>query len=162
MARGKDHHPRKAGSGSHVKKGTRPGGRRGNTPNKRTTEAIERARLDVENARGAGKKLGKEVLEEFMHLFAGMAAQYQPLPANVVIPGREPNEDKFLTYAKLAVQTAKDLADFQSPKFRAIMVSAPTDQPGKTINPDGSNVTQLPSDAAALARVYTNMVRRVG
>ena len=160
--------------GSNLKGKPKIGGRTKGTPNRRTTEAVERARIDVENAKASGKraiegikkKLAKDVLEEFMMLFAGMAAAYQPLPAGVSPPpGRTPDEGKFQTYAKLAVDTARALADFQSPKFRAIaVVAAPTEQdrPGdgaKLLNPD--NVVQL-KDATAIARVYQRMVKRVG
>src|SRR5512147_1620061 len=111
--------------GSNIKKGMRPGGRSKGTPNKLTVQKTEEARIAVERARGSGVKLGKEVLEEFMMLFAGMAAAYQPLPPGMAAPsGRMPDENRFLVYAKLTVGTAKALADFQSPKFKAIMVAA--------------------------------------
>jgi hypothetical protein len=68
-----------------------------------------------------GKKLGKEILEEFMMVARGMAAKYQPAP-----PGqpKQPhqNETKFLTYAEFVVNCAWKLAEYQSPKFRAIAV----------------------------------------
>lgn len=151
-----------------VKKGQRFGGRSKGTPNKRTTEMVERARIEAENAarghargRAEGlKKLGKEVLEDFMHLFAGMAATYQPLPPGVVAasPGREPNEDKFLIYAKLTVDTARSVADFQSPKFKAIMVTAaPPENPPKHV--DG-NVIPI-DDPVALARIYQRRIKQV-
>jgi hypothetical protein len=149
--------------GQHLK-GRKIGGRVAGTPNKRTQELIDKARLDVENAqaghRGGPRKLGKEVLDEFMHLFAGMAAHHQPVPEGAIVPaGRKPDEAKFLIYAKLAVDTARSLADFQSPKFKALMVSvAPDVQPPKQI--DG-NVVQL-NDPVALARVYANMIKQVG
>ena len=141
-----------------AKPGERRGGRQAGTPNRQTVEKLEQARLHVENARGAGKKLGKEILEDFMHLFAGMAATYQPLPAGVVDERRSPDEDKFLVYAKLAVQTAKDLADFQSPKFKAIMVQGTIDVPSQgTSRTEGDNVVTL-NDPIALARVYKRLI----
>lgn len=144
--------------GSNIKKGMRPGGRQKNTPNKATTERAELARLQNEESRRRGIKLGKEVLEEFMLLFAGMAASHQPLPRGVVRPGHVEREEKFLTYARLTVETAKALAEYQSPKFRAIMVTAPPPEPpARTI--DG-NVTAI-NDPVALARVYQQMVKRV-
>lgn len=144
--------------GSNVKKGQRPAGRNKGTPNKATTERAEIARLQNEEARRAGKKLGKELLEDFAHLFAGIAASHQPWPAAM---GKNPheNEERFLTYARLTVEAAKALAEYQSPKFRAIMVHAPDPGPQpKTI--DG-NVTAI-NDPVAMARVYQQMVKRVG
>lgn len=141
------------------------GGRKAGRMNKRTVEKIEEARLAVEESRGRKLKLGKEVLEEFMHLFAGMAATHQPLPEGMPVPrGRNPNEEKFLAYAKLTVDAAKALADFQSPKFKAIAVVA---TPGN--NPDLGqpltkgqidNVVTL-NDPAALARVYQQRIKQI-
>lgn len=145
--------------GSNIKKGMRPAGRQKGTPNKTTTERAELARLQNEESRRRGVKLGKDVLEEFMLLFGGIAASYQPLPVGAASPpGHVVDEEKFLTYARLTVDTAKALAEFQSPKFRAIMVTAPApDPPPRVI--DG-NVTQL-KDPVAMARVYQQMVKRV-
>src|SRR5580658_6757487 len=121
-----------ARSSTTIKPGEgRTKGRRKNVPNRRTVEALEQARIDAENAMAPPepgkprKKLAKEVLEEFMMLFAGMAATHQPLPAGVELEGRSPDEAKFLKYAELTVSTAKALAEYQSPKFRAIMVASP-------------------------------------
>ena len=81
-----------------------------------------------------GRKLGKEVLEEFMNMFGGMAAAFQPQPA---VPGQSltaqdmkrwgasTDEPLFEKYAKLALKAASDLADFQSPKFAPVHAPAP-------------------------------------
>lgn len=143
------------------------GGRKAGGMNRRSIQKIEEARIANAVTRGQGKKLGKEVLEEFMHLFAGMAAQYQPLPEGMPIPpGRNPDEEKFLGYAKLAVDTAKALADFQSPKFKAIAVVAPPPGAGDDLaNPitrsQAGNIVRI-NDPAALARVYQKMIKQVG
>lgn len=118
----------------------KPTGRRRGRPegakSKSTIERELKAARDAEAAVNSGRKLGKEVLDEFMHLFAGMAAAYQPLPpgTEAVPQGREPNEGKFEKYARLAVQCARDLAPYQSPTFRAIMTAPPPptnpNQPG--------------------------------
>jgi hypothetical protein len=113
--------------------GYRPGaGRKKGQPNKATLEKALIAENVVTEARATGKKLAKEVLDDFMGIFAGMAAYYQPLPAGTVaLPGRRrrrPNEAKFENYAKLAVQCAKDLARYQSPTYQAIMVAPAPDQ----------------------------------
>lgn len=122
-------------------KGGRPKGSR----NKKVLEREERARLDalqlekfreiegdasaaarmVQRAERTGIKLAKDVLNDFMQLFAGMAAVYQPLPPGVEVPpGRQPNESKFREYAVLAKETAAALAPFQSPRYSAVMVGA--------------------------------------
>lgn len=152
--------------GSNIKKGMRPGGRKKGGLNKRTIEKVEEARIAVENARGAGKKLAKEVLEDFMHLFARMAdahhgaalGQQTAIQPNGNKPVFEPSEEKFQIYAKLAVDTAKALADFQSPKFRAIMVTAPTGDPEKPMVTRDGNLLTI-DDPIAAARVYARIMK---
>lgn len=117
-----------------VPKGTRIGGRNKGTRNKATIErellAARAAEERVAAAEASGRKLGKEVLDEFMHLFAGMAATYQPLRPGTPIPvGRTPDEPQFEKYAKLAVHCARLLAPYQSPTFQAIMIAPPPPDP---------------------------------
>ncbi len=153
--------------GENIKKGMRPGGRSKGTPNRSTTERLERERIaqqaqhEVDRNRQANTKLGKDVLEEFMRLFAGMAAAYQPLPEGMAPPpGRTPNETKFLIYARLTVETARDLAAFQSPKFKAIQVMAPPPTPLPAPAPADGNVVTI-DDPVAMARVYQRMIKQV-
>lgn len=125
-------------------------GRPKGSPNKATIEQAEIAKRQVEGAKVSGRKLGKELLDDFAHLFAGMAAAYQPAP-----PGQPPrpnqNEEKFLTYGKLAVETAKDLAKFQSPTFRAIALSADPTRPAVPQIP-GPTTKVSPMEAFRLMR----------
>jgi hypothetical protein len=165
--------------GKGHRKGTaKTGGRTPGTPNKRSLQALSREQI-AEQAQDAVneasgivrdgrrtriKKLGKEVLEEFMELFAGMAATYQPLPPGMPVPaGRLPDENKFLTYAKLTVDTARSVAEFQSPKFKAIAVMAPPPQadPEKQINSSDAKVVRLTTDPNAMARVYQQMIKGI-
>jgi hypothetical protein len=117
-----------------AKKGERFGGRTKGTPNKATAErnliAAREAEARVAAAQASGRKLGKDVLDEFMHLFAGMAATYQPMPPGVAVPqGRKPDEAQFEKYARLAVHCAQKLAPYQSPTFQAIMIAPPPPDP---------------------------------
>lgn len=118
-----------------------PGGRPKGRKNQATLEREEAARVDLVRqdeikrlkaegakqeiaiAAASGYKLAKEVLSDFMQLFAGMAASAQPWPPEM---GKNPNEDpaKFKEYAVLAVTAAKDLAPFQSPRYSAMMIGA--------------------------------------
>jgi len=144
-------------------------GRGAGTPNKRRTEALERARLNVENARLSParggeptqqlKKLGKDMLEDYMMAFHNQAVVYQPLPPGVSIPGRTPDPDKFKEWGMLVVTTAKALAEFQSPKLRAVVLSAPANDlpPPREV---GGNVVAL-NDPNAIARVYQRLVKSV-
>lgn len=127
-------------------------GRARGTKNRATIEkeriAAEIAARTVADARVAGRKLGKDILDDFANLFYSMAAKFQ---ANL------PNdEDKFLRYAGLAVDCAHKLAPFQSPTFRAVAIVAPAPQdvrPGAVID----NVIPL-NDPIATARVYRRLV----
>lgn len=125
-------------------KGMRYGGRSKGKKNKRTEEIEQRAKLELEakirqellerdgkiskegvqtldDARAVtlqqGPKLLKDIGAEFTRLFAGMAAYHQPRPDN-------PNADPalFKEYAALALQGAKDFAQYESPKLSAVMV----------------------------------------
>lgn len=108
--------------------GGRPKGKKNRGTIEKERLAAEIAAKTVMDARAAGKKLAKEVLEEFMFLFAGMAATYQPLPPGTIAPaGRQPDDAKFNEYAKLAVHCAQKLAPYQSPTFQAIMVAPAPD-----------------------------------
>lgn len=69
------------------------------------------------------KKLGKEVLEDFMHLFAGMAAYHQPVPNGMPVPAnRQPDVAKFLQFSELTLAFAKELTPYQSPRLAAMMI----------------------------------------
>jgi hypothetical protein len=138
--------------------GERRGGRRKGEPNKATIERALIAEKNLIDAKVNGKKLAKEVLEEFMFTFAGMAAYYQPLPDNQPAPiGRKPNEAKFEKWARLACDQAKELAKYQSPTFRAVQVTAsqplPTGPGGKQIDGEVIKLDQI-----SISRVYRQIV----
>src|SRR5262249_43413537 len=73
--------------GRGAKPGERRGGRLKGSRNKATIERALIAERVANEAKMAGKKLAKEVLDQFMVLFAGMAAYYQPKP----VPGMQQN-----------------------------------------------------------------------
>ena len=104
----------------------------------------------------AGKKLAKEVLEEFMLLCAGMASTYQP-----TAPGTPPNpnydEERFRYSLEMTRDFAKALAPYQSPTFKALSVQQAPDV--KTIENEKpkANVTAI-DDPDALQRVYRQMI----
>ncbi len=146
-----------AGRGSV--KGERRGGRQKGTPNKANVERALLAKRIMEEQQGRpGRKLAREVLDDFMHLFMGMAAIHQPLPDGVAAgPGQKPDEAKFLTFAGLAVTTAEKLAPYQSSRLKAIMISQETPPGGLTAGPgqdgqDGSMERMSPQQAYRLLR----------
>jgi hypothetical protein len=98
------------------KKGDRRGGRTKGTPNRTTTEKALLAARQVAKAKSEGKPLATAVLFEFMHRFRDMALAHQ-------------HDRQFQKWARLTVDTAKMLAPFQSPTFRAIEQPAPPPDP---------------------------------
>src|ERR1700686_3303381 len=76
-------------------------------------EQVAAAELAAEKLKNADKKLGKDVLQGFMLLFADLSATHQPLPAGMAVPpGRRPNEARFEMLPRLAVSSAAKLAYF--------------------------------------------------
>ena len=115
-------------------RGSRPGERRGGRhkggKNKATIERSLVAERIVNETQMAGRKLGKEVLEEIMILYSGLAAAFQPKSAgDIEAWANSSKEAKFEKYSRLAMKAAHDLAEFQSPKLAAIHVAAPAPPP---------------------------------
>ena len=57
----------------------RPQGRPPGSLNKRTTNQLLDAKRAVAEARAQGRKLAKEVADDFMHIFASMAMEVRPI-----------------------------------------------------------------------------------
>lgn len=115
-----------------AKPGERRGGRVKGMPNKTTIERALIAERTVADAQASGKKLAKEVLDDFMQLFAGMAAHYQPTPPSAPRQNANQNPAEFEKWALHAVDAARMLAPYQSPTFRAVVVApAPPQNSGR-------------------------------
>ena len=97
------------------------GGRKSGVRNKTTQRRIDAAERAIVLAKAGGKRLAREVLEDFLELFSAIALTHQP-----ALPGAEPNpncdEKKFEKFARLAVETATALASYQTPKLKAVLV----------------------------------------
>lgn len=118
--------------------GARPGGGRPKgIPNKATMERALIAEQVMDRAKMSGKKLGKEMIEEFAVLFGGIMARYQPqqIPGSTELKWEDKAEERFYRYGQLALKAASELASYQSPKVKAIMIhqapTAPIDQPAQ-------------------------------
>jgi hypothetical protein len=109
------------------KPGERSGGRANGAPNRLTLER-ERGLANAVGADAYAGKLGKEMMIAAMREFNALARRYHP-------DGREPDEAKFVTYLKLASDTGRDLAPFQSPKV------APTALRSDQENPESEPVS---------------------
>ena len=112
-----------------AKPGERRGGRAAGVPNKAKSvkaQATGRAVAEhLEEARRTGRKLAITVLSDYMQVFNGMAARFQPDPPGEARRNPHADEKQFLRYARLAVEVATELASFETPKLRAIQVVAP-------------------------------------
>ncbi len=95
-------------------RGKKTGGRRFGTPNRATLEKALIAERTAAEARAEGKRLAKEVLAELMDIFAETAERFR----------RRGDWEKFERWAMHAVEAARALAPFQSPRFSAVMVGA--------------------------------------
>jgi hypothetical protein len=119
------------------KPGERRGGRQEGTPNKATVQkqlvAAQIAERTVADARTMGKKLAKEVLEDFMLHFADIAEQYRPTPPEAEHQNPHSDEARFNKYAAIAMECARSLAPYQSPTFKAVQI-APAPERGRFID----------------------------
>jgi hypothetical protein len=98
------------------------GGRKAGVRNKTTQRRIDAAERAIVLAKAGGKRLAREVLEDFLELFSAIALTHQPAPPRAE---RNPNYDekKFEKFARLAVETATALASYQTPKLKAVLVA---------------------------------------
>ena len=141
-----------------AKPGERRGGRAIGTVNKATIEKALLAEQIVNRASMRGEKLAKEYLNDFLKLFAGMAAYYQPTFPGMTQQNPNGSNDEFERWADKVVYTAKELAKYQSPTFKAIAVTTQPGQPGDNARTVPGNVIDM-SDQTAVARVYREVMQ---
>lgn len=157
---------------------TKPTGRPNGRPKgSKSVTTIERERVAAEIAaktmmetKRPGRKLGKTVLDDFMHLFGNLASHFQVTYDDIMRGRSDPDtakreameyrEAQFIRYTELAIQCARYLAPYQSPTYAKM--PAPQDfaamaNPMKTIDQNGNNVIDL-KDPIAIARVYHSMM----
>ncbi len=125
--------------------GKRTGAGRKVGPNKATIEKAIIAERVMNEAAMSGRKLGKEVIEEFMIMFGGLAGMFQPrslkekkedepppplTPADIEAWAKSYKEPLFEKYSKLVLKAATELADFQSPRLAHVQTAAPAPERG--------------------------------
>lgn len=144
----------------------RPKGVKNKTTIERERIAAEIAARTVMDARKAGKKLGKEALEDFMNVFGNMSVHFQVTYPEIMAARQSRDlavreemayrENQFIRYAELAIQCARFLAPYQSPTYTKMPY--PMDLPSiKTIDQSGNNVIDM-RDPIAIARIYRSMM----
>jgi hypothetical protein len=120
--------------GARSRAGRKVGGK-----NRATIEKAALAERIIAEAEGRpGRKLGREMLEDFATMFGGLAAAFQPVgtgPNNTLTEvdlelwAKSYKEPMFEKYAKLAAKCADAFADFQSPRMSRVQVAAPPPSP---------------------------------
>jgi hypothetical protein len=91
------------------KPGKRSDGRANGAPNRSTLE-LERGLANAVGADAYAGKLGKDTMAWAMGEFRALAMRYHP-------GGNEPDEARFVRYLRLAADTGRDLAPYQSAKL---------------------------------------------
>ena len=110
------------------KPGERRGGRQKGTPNKVTAEQALSAERVLAKAKVSGRRLGKEVLDYYMHVFAEIADSERAAALTEKPENAREHEARFERFAKYAIDCAQKLAPFQSPTFRAIQLAPPQNE----------------------------------
>jgi hypothetical protein len=93
-------------------RGRKTGGRGKGTRNKATVERALIAERVAAETKSTGKPLAKEVLDDFMHIFAEAATRFRELG----------DWSGFERWALHSVDCARALAPYQSPRLSAVMV----------------------------------------
>jgi CBS domain-containing protein len=109
--------------------GKRPNaGRRRGSKGKATIEKAIIAERDLAEAKASGRKLGKEVLDHYMHVFAEIADTERAAALAEKPEYASEHEARFERFARYAIDCAHKLAPYQSPTFRAFVVAPPPSQ----------------------------------
>lgn len=167
--------------------GSRPNsGRRKGVPNKATVERLEREKITEQAAAAVaeslgitdsvaaraiekatrGKSLAKEELEEILPIVKGFVAYFQRQTVDLAPDGsmimlENGQMKEFKEWLDRYIQTCFKLADFQSPRFRAIVVAAGPTPGDNTGGSPASNVISL-DDQVGAARLYRRIVSAAG
>lgn len=144
-------------------KGERRGGRPKGMPNQKTIERALQAEADLTAAEVNGKKLGKDYLEQYTEAFHSIAAYYQNQIALAVQQGGVPPAAALAGFEKwgsLVVKAAREAAEFQSPKFRALAVAVAPGGMSGGVDPKVVDGTVVPlNDNVGASRVYRQIVK---
>jgi hypothetical protein len=166
--------------GGGSKKGERRGGRQKGSLNRATIERLEQAKIiqQIEDQAchlGASdtqvgapttskRKLAREELEDLLPIIKGGVAHFQPTPAGALAQGVPENKDgdwpTFKSWLQFYADTLLRLAEFQSPRFKAIAVAMGTTPTAPPQPGDGAKVISL-DDPVALQRIYERRIRSV-
>ena len=164
--------------------GERRGGRVAGTPNRATAEALEAERIHEQMAmkpeeaarrapgaadelarvlRSPTRMLAKERGEELLELAIGCAAYFQPTfkkKKGEPDPNENADWQQFKEWFKIADAVWAKLAHFQSPTYRAIVVTTPGEMSGPAPAPAPEQFFDEGEDAATRAQqAYLRLVK---
>ncbi len=109
--------------------GKRPNaGRRRGSKNRATIEKAIIAERDIAEAQASGRKLGKEVIDHYMHVFAEIADTERAAALAEKPENARGHEARFERFARYAIDCAYKLAPYQSPTYRAIEIEPPQNE----------------------------------
>ena len=144
----------------------RPQGRPPGSLNKRTTNQLLDAKRAVAEAHAQGRKLAKEVADDFMHIFANMALEVRPVTEREIKRGAKSNPKanaaQFKALSAILLNWVSVLLPYQSAKLQQIKFDV-----GEFAEGDNEEVGALATlerllDAyAALTRRSADSERRV-
>jgi len=147
--------PKSDGGGARFYPDGRPRGRPPGSPNKRTTYAVLDAKAAVAEARAQGRKLAKEVADDFMHIFANMALEVRPVTDREIARGMPRNakadEGKFKQLSAILLAWVSTLLPYQSAKLQTIKLDVGELGDGNAQEPNALATLERLLDAYAQA-----------
>lgn len=159
------------------KPGERRGGRQKGVPNKATVERLHKnaiidqiakeigqptsvAAAAVDRAM-SGRKLAKEELEEVVPIIKSVVAHFQQEPFAAVKSGGKATKaqwNDFRAWLELFVNTCVKLAPYQSPTYRAILVTTPTGE-GAGAPDKVADLGDIGDETTRSAQTYLRLVK---
>ena len=103
-------------------------GRRRGSKNRATIEKAIIAERVLAEAKVSGRRLGKEVLDHYMRVFAEIADTERAAALAERPENAREHEARFERFARYAIDCAHKLAPYQSPTFRAIQIAPPQNE----------------------------------
>ena len=144
--------------------GRRPGaGRKAGGKTKATLLREQKVAAVIDRSRREGRELGIDVLERMMKLCEGAAAEFRPTTQKDVAKGATLNPDGdepvFGQWVDRTIFCAKEIAKYETPQLRAIMVHDAGRGATPASEAERSNVVRI-NDPLALSRRYEQLMKR--
>lgn len=151
----------KGGSKPGERRGGRQKGARNKATIQREIEAGKAAAEAIDKARSGQIELAKDVLRRLMKIAEGITSLNRPTTVREIDAGTVPNKDgdweRFGQWFDRTVYCAKELARYESPTFKAVLLQQDTPQP---LAPQSNDVLDLQAnrDPAQATQTYLRLV----